>query len=255
MRRARTNSAGLQTPVNLFKRKVAFLENLDVQATQVLMQLARQDMALDDAKFRELSGVLERILNQLDSCIEQTKEWVLSEDLSETDFLNCKEEVALRVSELHKLKKEFARVRKTQFQELRNGSTLQRAHLFGTRSNNPSNKSGENRAAAPKPVVNRSQDAALLQAENNVQVLRRVRDRMSGQVETLRKAAGIMKEDNEILKQTDLEYKNFDSVFGLAKSVLSNIRRRDLTDRALIVFALLFFCLTVVYIVKKRLGF
>ena len=55
------------------------------------------------------------------------------------------------------------------------------------------------------------------------------------------------------MTETNEEFKSMSGHIYTSKKLLTKYNRRELTDRLLIILALVFFFSTVVYIVKKRL--
>ena len=56
------------------------------------------------------------------------------------------------------------------------------------------------------------------------------------------------------MEDTRDEYNTFAGVVKSGKGIITQLARRDLTDKLLVLLGVLFFMLTVLYILRKRLG-
>jgi len=84
--------------------------------------------------------------------------------------------------------------------------------------------------------------------------LHRVRNRMQSEVERSGEVLTELEKSSKQIGQVTGEHRLLEVSIRSGKNILTKLKRRDWTDRLLILFGLLFFLLVVFYVVKMRLG-
>ncbi|RKP09889.1 Sec20-domain-containing protein, partial [Thamnocephalis sphaerospora] len=97
-------------------------------------------------------------------------------------------------------------------------------------------------------------DKAIIRASSAVtDGLRRTTQLMQQEVEKSVLNATTLDESSRMLRAAQGEYRALDGVLRASRQILSRLERGDWTDRLLILFGLLVFCLVVLHIVRRRL--
>lgn len=60
-------------------------------------------------------------------------------------------------------------------------------------------------------------------------------------------------DSTRLMQSVSSEYKTYSSVLGASRQLVTKLQRRDWTDRLLLLFGLVVFCLTVLSILRRRL--
>ncbi|EGG16977.1 sec20 family protein [Cavenderia fasciculata] len=101
---------------------------------------------------------------------------------------------------------------------------------------------------------NGTKEDIIKSSMNITESLRRTRTFMNSQVTRSSQIMDELDDASKVLDKTLNQQKEYGSKTMEAKSLLTNLKRRDRTDKLLICFGLLLFLLVVVYILKKRFG-
>eukprot|EP00026_Physarum_polycephalum_P014572 Phypoly_transcript_15103.p1 GENE.Phypoly_transcript_15103~~Phypoly_transcript_15103.p1 ORF type:complete len:164 (+),score=8.53 Phypoly_transcript_15103:348-839(+) len=96
---------------------------------------------------------------------------------------------------------------------------------------------------------------AIKQSSMLTDDLRRSRAVLTGQVERSLAALQEIDETNKVIDQTIQKHRKFNNVLRTGQGYLKKLKRREFTDRMLILFSLVVFLLVVLYIAKARIRF
>jgi len=96
---------------------------------------------------------------------------------------------------------------------------------------------------------------AMKQSSMLTDDLRKSRAILTGQVERSLAALQQIDETNKVIDQTILKHRTYNTVVRTGKGYLTKLKRREFTDRMLILFSLVVFLLVVLYIAKARIRF
>ncbi|KAI9307290.1 Sec20-domain-containing protein [Cunninghamella echinulata] len=94
---------------------------------------------------------------------------------------------------------------------------------------------------------------SLLRATSNVtDALRRTSTLMQQELEKSTYSANTLADSSKTLSATLSEYENLGSLLTLSKRMITHLETSDWIDRIILFFGITFFCLVVLYIIKKR---
>ncbi|KAI9282265.1 Sec20-domain-containing protein [Sporodiniella umbellata] len=97
------------------------------------------------------------------------------------------------------------------------------------------------------------QDEAILRASSDVtDALRRTTTLMQQELEKSTISATMLAESSRTLNGTYSEYQSLGDLVKISKKVISQLEASDWLDRIMLLLGLGFFCLVVLYIIKKR---
>ena len=96
-------------------------------------------------------------------------------------------------------------------------------------------------------------DTTLNTATQLTESLRHTSQMMSNQLQQSMNAIQTLSESSATVKSTRNEYEGLTGLLSDSNKILTKLKRREFTDRILIYLGVAFFCLTVLYIVRKRL--
>jgi len=83
--------------------------------------------------------------------------------------------------------------------------------------------------------------------------LRQAVQMLTEEVQKSSQTSKLLDDSTSTLSKTTEEYKKYDNALNSNKKVVSNLKRRDLTDKILLGLGLLFFICTVLYVIGKRI--
>jgi protein transport protein SEC20 len=99
-----------------------------------------------------------------------------------------------------------------------------------------------------------SNERAIIRASGEItEALRRTTQLMQQEVEKSVINATTLDESSRVLRAVQREYRTLDGVLRASRQILARLERGDWTDRLLILFGLLVFCLVVIHVIHRRI--
>ncbi|KAI9202097.1 Sec20-domain-containing protein [Polychytrium aggregatum] len=219
---------------------------------QSLEQLSRRELAIEAtiAELKEVASV--KLINDLNLDLREqmralqqaiqnlrlqaeyydgtSSEWILGR-LERHDGMHRQLQISIRQTNLF-MKSELDRRAEREREELLKTSGTERQELWQQKLD-----------TEEKLLQSNSELTSML--KNAVQM-------MNAEVEKSAQTTKALNDSTALLQKTHTEYSSYDRALRGGRAIITRLKRRDWTDKVMIMFGLLVFCLTVLHIIRKR---
>ncbi|KAJ3041438.1 hypothetical protein HDV00_009418 [Rhizophlyctis rosea] len=213
--------------------------------TELRLQSSIADLAESNGPVAETAKLTEDIRREMKGLLKNIEDLKLAADEQDRD-----QDVKLILTKLTRHEEQYRQLQIS----LRKASLSAKKNMDAAAQKEREDLLKGSAERRTERISNLQGNESLVSTSNELtDSLRQAVQMMSAEVERSAQTAKSIEDSTTILRQTNTEYRNFQSILGTSKRLVTRLKQRDWTDRLLLVFGVLVFLMSVVHVVRGRI--